>query len=391
MSSRKAGEPYVDEVFDTSDKENFWDGKPSQLQKSRPSSCVFVASLCASMRDDELCRSVSEKFKAYGAVTSVKVLRDTFNRPYAFVQYTNDDDCQKAIHLGHNSELNGRKLRCEAAKVNRTLFVAATQPLFASEIRDLVAKYGDIDSILPSSSSGHVLPLESETLALSNWYIKFAYRPDAIRAFANTCELPNLYIEWAQNVDREHPEALKFDKFSVYVGNLPMNAKEEAVKQRFLIHGSIKSLSIVRNHASRSAFVTYEDEASAASAVGTENHTLFLSRTIHVQYRDSVSKRAVKPISPIAPLALAPPPINLRRPQMTPKPARYAARWAHPLVLVPQHPNTRRDYLSKENRPKEKKGWGGYGERKTQRVTEEEVEDEPRYYLVPEIASDTSE
>lgn len=384
------GDPYVDDATDTSDKENVWDGKPSPLQKSRPSSCVFVASLCASMRDDELCRSVTDRFKAYGAVTSVKVLRDTFNRPYAFVQYTNDDDCQRAIQFGHNSELNGRKLRCEAAKVNRTLFVTAAQPLFASEIRDVVAKYGDVDSILPSSSSGHVLPLESEILALSNWYIKFAYRADAIRAFANTSDLPNLYIEWAQNVDREHPEALKFDKYSVYIGNLPMNAQEEAVRKRFQVHGTIKSLSIVRNHASRSAFVTYEEEASAASAVGAENHTLFLSRTIHVQYRDSVSKRAAKPVSPIgAPLTLAPPPINLRRPQMNPNPVRYGTKWPHPLVLVPQHPNTKRDYLSKEIRPKEKKCWGGYGGRKTRRVSG--ADEEPRYYLVPEIASDSSE
>ena len=39
-----------------------------------PSSCVFVASLAAVLSDDQLCLSVTEKFKEFGELSGVKVL-----------------------------------------------------------------------------------------------------------------------------------------------------------------------------------------------------------------------------------------------------------------------------------------------------------------------------
>ena len=69
------------------------------------------------MSDDALCVSVTDHFKQWGTLATVKVLRDTCNRPYAFVQYTTDSDSKLAIEKGHNSVLDGRNIS-EAAKVN---------------------------------------------------------------------------------------------------------------------------------------------------------------------------------------------------------------------------------------------------------------------------------
>lgn len=75
------------------------------LVRGRPSACVFVASLCSTLSDDELSISVTNHFQQWGSLATVKVLRDTCNRPYAFVQYTTDEQSKLAIEKGHNSVL----------------------------------------------------------------------------------------------------------------------------------------------------------------------------------------------------------------------------------------------------------------------------------------------
>ena len=106
------------------------------------------------MSDDALCVSVTDHFKQWGTLATVKVLRDTCNRPYAFVQYTTDSDSKLAIEKGHNSVLDGRNIRCEAAKVNRTLFVSSKSFLSKSIIRDRLSNFGEIEELLPSTSKG---------------------------------------------------------------------------------------------------------------------------------------------------------------------------------------------------------------------------------------------
>ena len=80
----------------TTEKENQDPQSSEDSERGRPSACVFVASLCSTTADDDLCVSVTNLFEKWGKITRVKVLRDTRNRPYAFVQYTNDKDAAAA-------------------------------------------------------------------------------------------------------------------------------------------------------------------------------------------------------------------------------------------------------------------------------------------------------
>lgn len=96
---------------------------PNQERPSRPSSCVFVASLNAALSDDQLNNSVTRHFSQWGSICFVKVLRDLCERPYAFVQFNTDDDAKNAITHGQGSFLDHRYIRCEPARVNRTLFI----------------------------------------------------------------------------------------------------------------------------------------------------------------------------------------------------------------------------------------------------------------------------
>lgn len=342
----------------TTDTKTDTESSSRALERCKPSLCVFVASLPALLTDDELCRLVSGHFQVFGELVSVKVLRDPANRPYAFVQYTNDSDCRTAIDLGHDSELGGRRLRCEAAKVNRTLFFLFEEARSRGQVDAIVSKFGETDAIRPGTNSGR-LSLSCSVLMSHNWFVKFAYRDEAIQAFAALSDAGNFQVEWAQNIDdAEAPCQTGFDRSLVYIGLLPSEVTMETLLQRFKVHGRINNVDIVRKPETTFAFITFKDEAAAASAVARDNHTLFMNKTIHVKYRMSAPKRMTRVIlSPRVPVALAPPPLQKRD--------HYAdtwGKWAHrvsgdslgsrgPLSPVPGVLNSSRTYGLKSNSP----------------------------------------
>jgi RNA recognition motif-containing protein len=54
---------------------------------------------------------------------NVKVLKDGANRPFSFVQYTTAQEAGYALQQAQNASLDGRMIRVERARVNRTLYV----------------------------------------------------------------------------------------------------------------------------------------------------------------------------------------------------------------------------------------------------------------------------
>lgn len=285
--------------------------------KRKPSSCVFVASLRASLSDDALCRSVTAHFLPYGALLSVKVLRDSSNRPYAFVQYSNDAACRRAIEAAHDSVLEGRRIRCEAAKVNRTLFLSAPVPVTAADVRRLAAAYGDTELITASDINGNIL-VEANAGASFCWFVKFSYRDDAINAFASLSEEGKFHVEWTQNIDDNYSMDTYLDKRLVYVGQLNPAATKHDIYTHFAAHGEIDDVDLVQGASSVFAFVRYKTVAAAALAVSRDNHAMFMDTTIHVRYRQLRAPSTARVIYPNrVPMALAPSPLSYRTPGPT--------------------------------------------------------------------------
>lgn len=54
---------------------------------------------------------------------NVKVLKDWANRPFSFVQYTTAQEAGYALQKAQKATLDGRVIRVERARVNRTLYV----------------------------------------------------------------------------------------------------------------------------------------------------------------------------------------------------------------------------------------------------------------------------
>ncbi|CCK72088.1 Rim4p KNAG_0I03040 [Huiozyma naganishii CBS 8797] len=278
--------------------------------RGRPSACVFVASLAATLSDDELCLSVTEKFAHYGGLNGVKVLRDQENRPYAFVQYATDKDAKNALRMAHGSKLNGRIIRCEPARVNRTLFISCHMPTSFADLEKFCSKFGELEQVVPGKDSG--LPIGRKNLGYpitksASWFIQFVYRDDAIRAFANIKTELSWNVQWAQNVnvpkhynlvaksqdeegspvpEMEEEEKVCIDKNSIFVGQLHTDTDEDSLKRHFSVYGNIVSLTLIHKITNVFAFIEFDTEKAASAALEKENHSIFLNKTIHVQYKE---------------------------------------------------------------------------------------------------------
>lgn len=280
--------------------------------KGKPSSCVFVASLASAKTDDYLSTSVSKHFCKWGNLVMVKVLRDTSNRPYAFVQYTNDSDASRALKEAHHSMLDGRMLRCEPAKVNRTLYVRASDGRYLSEftIKKEMLEFGEIEQVTGAHYNNGRQKLSS-TAKFNAWFCKFAYRDDAVRAYASLVGDPNWEVEWAQNIENKRQRSFSgIDKSSVFVGQLSLNITKEILRKRFTSHGNILSIKMISRPSGSFAFIKYDSEEATARAVERENHALLQGKTMHVQYRE-ISNDSSEFSDEEPSLQLAPPPVNV--------------------------------------------------------------------------------
>ncbi|VEU21959.1 DEKNAAC102992 [Brettanomyces naardenensis] len=290
----------------------------SSHPRGRPSACVFVASLSSNLPDDALCRSVNSHFNQWGDVNLVKVLRDPANRPYAFVQYATEKEADKAISEGQHSILNGRTVRCEKARVNRTLFIRINKAGLKSEsLKTTLERFGEIERLVPVGEDFN--PIKDQEATNRNWFVKFAYRQDAISAFANLKSKAFWSIEWTQNLEDEYSDVpeVSIDRNSVFVGQLDARITKSEIIERFEKHGKIKEAILVHRPLVNFAFIKFKDKGAAASAVERENHSLFKYRAIHVQYRELYNnykkKYASAPSHTDIQLSLAPPPINFKK------------------------------------------------------------------------------
>ena len=76
---------------------------------------LFVGNLPFRALEDEL----TEYFAQAGVVSSVQIMFDKAtgrSRGFAFVEYSSDDEAQKAVELFHNKDFQGRPLTVNIAR-----------------------------------------------------------------------------------------------------------------------------------------------------------------------------------------------------------------------------------------------------------------------------------
>eukprot|EP00010_Vexillifera_abyssalis_P006674 CAMPEP_0201548812 /NCGR_PEP_ID=MMETSP0173_2-20130828/5316_1 /ASSEMBLY_ACC=CAM_ASM_000268 /TAXON_ID=218659 /ORGANISM="Vexillifera sp., Strain DIVA3 564/2" /LENGTH=552 /DNA_ID=CAMNT_0047958291 /DNA_START=81 /DNA_END=1739 /DNA_ORIENTATION=+ len=230
--------------------------------KGPPAACLFVASLSTETHEG----SLRTYFGQFGDVLKLKLLKDRSSRPYAFVQYLSVEDANNALSSTHGKKFDGRRLRVEKAKVNRTLFLAKmSRTLTNSELREIAEEYGPVESVT-------IIKNHRTHQSKGCGFVKFAYREDASDALSGLKSSHRGHkwvVEWATSTN--DPDLLGVDKHNVFVGGLHPSVTKEQLEQRFSVYGSIENISIVNRHkdspaaASPSAQATNTDDADNAT------------------------------------------------------------------------------------------------------------------------------
>lgn len=313
----------------------------SSENRGRPAACLFVASLSSSRTDEQLCASVTNHFRKWGNLLNVKVLKDWMQRPYSFVQFENFEDARRALREAHNTVIDGRHIRVEKARVNRTLYISRIgQPLEEQDVRNLLEPYGEIEDIVIPSGSNHMLRNNIGKCC----FARFAFRDDAIRAFSNLRRNGNWIVEWAQNLDQNSSQipTIPIDKTSVFVGQLnPSLVTREILLNRFKKYGEIVDCSLVNKPNSNRtafAFLQFESATSAAAAVENENNSSFLDRVIRVQFRELHDKVDLSTYD------------SRSLPSSISSQPQYACKFPVPVPFIPRLRSKSNDSLSVTNR-----------------------------------------
>ena len=214
---------------------------PTEEEKDRglPRACLFVASLNAQRTEDQLHNSVTQHFQSYGDLVDVKVFKDTQNRPYAFVQFKESADADRANVELQGSSLDGRKIRIEQAKVHRSLFFSFRDghAISTPSLRPILTAFGPLEdySLLPCPSTG-----TPHSVA----FVKFRFREDAIKAYLEFKQNSQWLVEWTNHAMRE--SAKPIDKVSLFVGQLNQHQiTQDMLETRFGQYGKMTECKLV--------------------------------------------------------------------------------------------------------------------------------------------------
>ncbi|KAL6045493.1 Meiotic activator RIM4, partial [Balamuthia mandrillaris] len=205
--------------------------------KGPPQACLFVASLSSQATEEVL----HQHFSQYGEVLKIKIMRDPASRPYAFVQFKRVEDANAALLSSNDQVLQGRRLRVEKAKVNRTLFIAKmSRSLTAQKLREIVEPFGPIESVT-------IIKNHHTQKSKGCGFVKFEFREDAMEAFLSMKQTHRRWvIEWATSTN-ESELMTGVDKHNIFVGGLnPTQITKELLQERFEGYGPIESISLVK-------------------------------------------------------------------------------------------------------------------------------------------------
>ncbi|CAG8595634.1 1080_t:CDS:2, partial [Racocetra fulgida] len=201
-------------------------------------------------------RAVADHFRKWGTLLNVKSI----------------EDAQRALTEAHNSIVDGRHIRVEKAKVNRTLLIGRfSRDMKEDDITKLLAPYGATEDI-------HILKDFRTGQSRGCAFVKFCYREDAISAYMSLRRTSSYVIEWAANLEKATPGPGDIDKGTIFVGQLnPEAVTKDVLEQKFNRYGEIKDLRLVTikkpGPAVRSAFafIRYDDENASTKAIEAES------------------------------------------------------------------------------------------------------------------------
>ncbi|TLD33093.1 hypothetical protein PspLS_01436 [Pyricularia sp. CBS 133598] len=219
--------------------------------------CVFVANLPQLQDDQSLEAAITREFSKYGTVF-VKIRRDKDQMPFAFCQYTRDEDAKTAVDQGRGTQILGRCCRTEMVKANRTFLVSRRygNQITLDEARDVLEPFGAISKVeIPDVRTQEATGIRGAVLVeFSNFdlsrdlpayfrhndaYRVETFRPEGLRERRSG-------ILRRHDADEAYLTQYEVDRRSVFVGNLPRDITEEQVADLFSAIGTVNRVQIIK-------------------------------------------------------------------------------------------------------------------------------------------------
>ncbi|CUS15696.1 unnamed protein product [Tuber aestivum] len=279
-------------------------GPEDLAARGLPSACVFVANLAATQSDEELMKSLQAHFSKFGRL-HVKIRRDSKGNPYSFCQFETDEVARKAIREGRARiiDSSGRPIRCEPAKVNRTLVLGKSDSsiFHGHEVVDMLHGFGPLESVEFTNGST-TMPLFGLTSG-NKCYVRFQFRQDAVDSFQSLRLNSHWVSDWTSNFSAQNmsmalrcDQHTEIDAFSIFVGKLNPQITDNELRARFSAHGKIIDCNLVKRQAKQGtasessdicslltrfglgintfAFIRYETEKMADTAIAAEQREI---------------------------------------------------------------------------------------------------------------------
>ncbi|CAH0046406.1 unnamed protein product [Clonostachys solani] len=253
--------------------------------------CIFVANLASNVSDEELEEEVVAVFEKFGKAF-VKLRRDTRNMPYAFVQYTSDNDAQRAFENAQGIKISDRCCRVEKAKAN--LSKRSGEAISEEEAGRLLRPLGQLSE---------VTPLDWETQrkfglppSMRIQFTLFDSGRDPVRAFKDhrfyrvtSLELNKAPV--AANSVNAKRELV--NKRSVFIGDLPPNSSEEELREMAIGCGKVLAVKVrTRSYVGSTeeicfAFVEFESAESVQDMIAAYDGIELRGHRLRLQQRQS--------------------------------------------------------------------------------------------------------
>ena len=214
-------------------------------QTAFSSASLYVGDLAPEVSEGKL----FDIFNSVGPVASIRVCRDAMLKRslgYAYVNFHNQGDAERALETMNYSLINGRPCRIMWSQRDPSLrksgvgniFVKSLHPEVKHEqLQDTFSLFGDILSCK--------VVLDAEGKSKGYGYVHFATEEGAQAAIAKLDEI---------EIMGQKVEVLKFTKKSsatrqtqwtnLYVKNVPLHMTEEDLKQMFAECGNVTSLKL---------------------------------------------------------------------------------------------------------------------------------------------------
>ncbi|KAI5867724.1 hypothetical protein GGS23DRAFT_612884 [Durotheca rogersii] len=218
--------------------------------------CVFVANLPENVKDSRLEAEVTRAFSKFGIVF-VKIRRDQRNMPFAFCQFTKDEDAHTAMAQGKGILIEGRPCRTEMVKANRSFVIydIVGHGVDVEDARTRMSTYG------PLSKCEELHPQLQQALGTPGGilfeFASFDPNRDVITAYKYHPQYRVVAYDLKKSAQPK-PDAdeiwlqrYEVDRRSVFIGNLPIDVPdiEDILKDVASGVGDVEKVHVIQKDA----------------------------------------------------------------------------------------------------------------------------------------------